>query len=179
MTALVTRPSARRTDVTRGHAETIAPTSGAAAGPLDETRRVLIVGVANPASAAVIATVRERASTGPARFHLLLPDPSEHAEVTDGQRRGNHARGEAILQHALPLLAEAATSAVAGSVSARHDPIDAIEDMLRSEHVDEIILSTSPHHLSEGLHLDLPRRVAHLGLPVTTVAAGERTAAVI
>jgi hypothetical protein len=53
--------------------------------------------------------------------------------------------------------------------------MDAIEDALRNEQFDEIILSTLPHSVSRWLHLDLPHRVAHLGLPLTTVTAQERT----
>jgi len=49
--------------------------------------------------------------------------------------------------------------------------MDAIEEALDVEKFDEIILSTLPHSVSRWLHVDLPRRVAHLGLPVTTVTA--------
>jgi hypothetical protein len=49
--------------------------------------------------------------------------------------------------------------------------MDAIEEALRREHFDEIVLSTLPHPVSRWLHVDLPGRVAHLGLPVTTVTA--------
>jgi hypothetical protein len=52
--------------------------------------------------------------------------------------------------------------------------MDAIEDALRSDEFDEIILSTLPHSVSRWLHVDLPHRVAHFGLPVTTVTARER-----
>ena len=85
--------------------------------------------------------------------------------------------GERILERAIPLMEEAAHRPVDGSVSVRHDPMDAIEEALVSEAFDEIILSTLPRSVSRWLHLDLPRRVEHLGLPVTTVIADERDAA--
>jgi hypothetical protein len=49
--------------------------------------------------------------------------------------------------------------------------MDAIEEALRGGDFDEIILSTLPRSVSRWLHMDLPRRVEHLGLPVTTVTA--------
>jgi hypothetical protein len=54
--------------------------------------------------------------------------------------------------------------------------MDAVEDALRSGNFDEIIVSTLPRSVSRWLHIDLPRRVAHFGLPVTTVIAHERAA---
>jgi hypothetical protein len=55
--------------------------------------------------------------------------------------------------------------------------MDAIEGILMVSEFDEIILSTLPRSVSRWLHMDLPRRVAHLGLPVTTVIASERVPA--
>jgi hypothetical protein len=52
--------------------------------------------------------------------------------------------------------------------------MDAIEETLFASDFDEIILSTLPRSLSRWLHMDLPRRVAHLGLPVTTVIGVEQ-----
>lgn len=52
--------------------------------------------------------------------------------------------------------------------------MDAIEESLRDGDFHEIILSTLPHSVSPSLHFDLPHRVAHLGLPLTTVVATEQ-----
>ena len=75
---------------------------------------------------------------------------------------------------ALPLFDGAAGRPAEGSVSIRHDPMDAIEETLREGDFHEIILSTLPRSVSRWLHADLPGRVAHLGLPVTTVTAEDR-----
>ena len=52
--------------------------------------------------------------------------------------------------------------------------MDAIEETLAAGDFDEIIVSTLPHHISRWLHVDLPHRLTHLGLPVTTVTAEAR-----
>jgi hypothetical protein len=81
---------------------------------------------------------------------------------------------ERVLAQALPLIEEAAGHAVEGIVSIRHDPMDAIEETLREEPFDEIIIATAPHNVERWLHIDLPHRVAHLGLPVTSVTLDHR-----
>ena len=85
-----------------------------------------------------------------------------------------HLEGEHALALALPLIDEAAGQTVHGSVSKRHDPMDAVEETLRTRNFHEIILSTPPHHISTLLHADLPHRMAHLGMPLTTVTATAR-----
>jgi hypothetical protein len=134
------------------------------------TADVLVVAHKTAATPALLAAIRERAERGPARFHLLVPARSS----TDNEHRRRITQAELVLELALPLMAEAAGATVEGSWSIRHDPMDAIEDALRSRHFDEIILSTLPRSVSRWLHIDLPRRVAHFGLPVTTVTAAER-----
>jgi hypothetical protein len=49
--------------------------------------------------------------------------------------------------------------------------MDAIEEALHDGSFREIIVSTLPHHLSNWMHVDLLHRLAHLGLPITTVIA--------
>jgi uncharacterized membrane-anchored protein len=126
------------------------------------------------ATPALLEAIRDRVVRGPATFHVLVPNPAEHAELTDEERQRIHLEGEHALALALPLIDEAAGETVHGSVSARHDPMDAIEETLRAGEFHEIILSTPPHHISALLHADLPHRVAHLGLPLTTVTASTR-----
>src|SRR5205085_1642777 len=129
------------------------------------------------ATPALLEVVRDRAARGAATFHLLIPNPAEHAELTDAERERMYVEGEHALALALPLLDEAAGTHVTGSVSPRHDPMDAIEEVLRDGDFRDIVLSTPPHHISSLLHADLPHRVAHLGLPVTTVTATARPTA--
>jgi len=124
------------------------------------TARVLVVAHKTAATPALLEAVRQRAARGPAE--LMHPD------VTEGQQ---------VLALALPLIEAAAGGRAEGTVSPRHDPMDAIEETLHDEDFDEIILSTLPRAVSRWLHMDLPHRVAHLGLPVTTVIAQERVAA--
>src|SRR3954452_24247085 len=130
--------------------------------------RILVVAHKTAATPALLAAVRRRAAQGPAAFHLLVPDPHPpglHPHLSEGEQ---------VLALALPLLSEAAGAPVEGTVWPRHDPMDAIEETLHDADYDEIILSTLPRAVSRWLHIDLPRRVAHLGLPVTTVVAQDR-----
>jgi hypothetical protein len=55
--------------------------------------------------------------------------------------------------------------------------MDAIEETLHEEPFDEIILATTPHRIEAWLHVDLPHRVAHLGLPLTEVTMDHMPAA--
>jgi hypothetical protein len=57
-------------------------------------------------------------------------------------------------------------------------PLTAIADTINQQPFDEIIVSTLPSTVSRWLRLDLPRKVAALGIPVTTVTAVEKEVAV-
>jgi hypothetical protein len=143
------------------------------------TPRVLVVAYKTAATPALLDAVRERAARGPAQFELLVPNPSIGGWHRVDARHPQVTEGEQVLALALPLIEEAAGARASGSVSRRHDPMDAIEEALHDGDYDEIILSTLPRSVSRWLHVDLPRRVACLGLPVTTVIAQEREVASI
>ena len=153
--------------------------SGASApGPV-APEEILVVAHKTAATPALLEAIRARAARGPARFHLLVPNPAEHAELTEAERQQKHLEGEHVLALALPLIDEVAGGAADGSVSFRHDPMDAIEEALQAGSYQGIILSTLPRSVSRWLHVDLPHRVAHLGLPVTTVIAKDRSAGAV
>ena len=146
----------------------------AVAHPAATTADVLVVAHETAATPALVDAIRARIARGPARFHLLIPNLAEHAELTESERQHRHADGERMLALALPVIQDAAAGAAEGSVSYRHDPMDAVEEALHDGDYHEVILSTLPHSVSRWMHVDLPHRVAHLGLPVTTVTARER-----
>jgi len=138
--------------------------------------RVLVVANRTAATPALLEAVRKRAAAGPAEFFLLVPNPEAAEWHPLHPEQHDTSAGHAVLALALPLLDEVARGHVGGGVSIRHDPMDAIEEALAERSFDEIILSTLPSSVSRWLHLDLPRRVEHLGLPLTTVIAQGRAA---
>lgn len=97
----------------------------------------------------------------PARAEIHLLHPRRHPEVQ---------RAEQDLPEALRQLREAPSGPrVTGSVSLRHDPMDAIEETIAVEPVHEIWLHLEEHARGRHLHQDLPHRLAHLDLPVRVV----------
>jgi hypothetical protein len=119
---------------------------------------VLVVANRTAATQDLLDAICERVERGPVYFHLLVP------RVRDGH---------AVVARAVPLIEDAAHRPVTGAVSRREDPMDAIEEAVHDGDFDEIILSTLPPSVSRWLRMDLPSRVAHLGLPLTTVVARE------
>lgn len=136
-------------------------------------RRVLVVAYKTAAAPSLIEAVRRRAAEGAARFTLLVP-ASAHGlgRVVNPEDQGPE-EAEAIIDMAQPHLEEAAGGPIEAMVG-DSEPLAAVEDALGRETYDEIIVSTLPTRFSRWLHIDLPRKVAGLGLPVTTVTAKGR-----
>jgi uncharacterized membrane-anchored protein len=131
---------------------------------------VLVVTDRIAASPELCEAIRARAVRAPIEVRLLVPNPAP-AEWHPGhpERRVRAAAAESVLRQTLPAIREAAGVHVDGFVSTRHDPMDAIEEALHDNPVDELIIATTPHHLEGWLHVDLPHRAAHLGVPVTAL----------
>lgn len=136
----------------------------------DERRvRVLVITDRTAATPELTAAIRARAERGPTQFRVVVPNPAPaELHLLHPQRHDKADEAEQALLQALPAIQEAAGSHVIGSVSIRHDPMDAIEELLFSEPIDEIILSVVSHGVARWLHQDLQHRLEHFGLPITT-----------
>ncbi len=143
---------------------------------MPDLARVLVVTDHPEPSGALIAAIRDRAERSPAQFRVLVPNPARaELHLLHPERHDQAAAAEVVLRTALPLVEEVAGDHVIGSVSVQHDPMDAIENTLAAEPIDEIILAIHEHGLHVRLHQDLAHRLGHLGIPVTTVRGSAAT----
>jgi len=133
--------------------------------------RVLLVACRTAAGPALREAVRRRAALSPCRFTLLVPRPCHGLHrVVDPEDHG-WREAQAVIDSACPVLGVAAGSEVAGMIGS-HDPLAAVEDALNLQGFDEVIVSTLPVRASRWLHIDLPSKVAGMGVPVTTCRSG-------
>jgi hypothetical protein len=134
--------------------------------------QVLVVAHKTAATQPLLDAVKERAQRGPATFTLLVPNAAHGLhKVVDPEDQGA-SEAKAVIDHALPLLNEAAGAHVAGIVG-DPDPVAAVNDAVNAHGFDEIIISTLPARVSRWLKLDLPSKLSGTGLPVTTVTPSE------
>ena len=132
--------------------------------------RVLLVACRTAAGDALLEAVRRRATASPCEFTLLVPRPCHGLHrVVDPEDHG-WAEARAVIESACPVLGVAAGSEVSGMIGS-HDPVAAVEDALNLHGFDEVIVSTLPARASRWLHLDLPSKVAGMGVRVTSVGA--------
>jgi hypothetical protein len=138
------------------------------------TTRILVVTDKAEPSAALIEAIRHRAESGHVQFRVVVVNPARaELHLLHPERHDKANEAEQVLHKASPDLEAAAGGPVIGSVSVRNDPMDAIEEAIFGEPIDEIMLSVVPHGFSTRLHQDLPHRLKHFGLPVTVVPLGD------
>jgi hypothetical protein len=142
---------------------------------MTDSARVLVVAHRTAATPALLEVVRDRAASGAVAFTLLVPKPVHGLDRLADPEDVSEQEAQMTLDLALPLLSEAAGSPVEGVVGDA-DPVAAVGDAVNAGEFTEIIISTLSTRVSRWLHLDLPRKVSALGLPVTTVIAGDRAA---
>jgi hypothetical protein len=142
---------------------------------MSDSARVLVVAHKTAATPALLDAVRERAAQGNATFTLLVPKPTHGLDRVADPEDVQEDEGDQVLALAIPLLEEAAGGPVEGMCGVPN-PLDAVADAINIHGFDEVIISTLPTRVSRWLHLDLPRKIAGMGVPVTTVTARDRAA---
>jgi hypothetical protein len=143
---------------------------------MESAARVLVVANKTAATPALLDAVRERAAKGPCEFTLLVPNTTHGLHKVVDPEDQSQSEAEATLELAIPLLEEAAGGHVDGMIGVP-EPLAAVQDAVNLHGFDEIIVSTLPTRVSKWLRLDLPHKIAGLGLPVTTVTAKAREGA--
>jgi hypothetical protein len=130
-------------------------------------RRYLVVANQTLGGDHLLSLLRDL-SQQPSSFHVLVPatPPRDHLWTEGEARRIARRRLDDALERFRSVGVEAT-----GEVGDER-PLQAIDDVLEREDVDEIVLSTFPPGMSKWLRLDLPHRVtATYGLPVRHVIA--------
>jgi hypothetical protein len=154
----------RRSEIIRATSQKGVSMMESSAAPV----RVLVVAHKTAATQPLLDAVRDRAQRGPSTFTLLVPKASHGLhKVVDPEDRGGDET-QTVIDRALPLLTEAAGAPVEG-LAGDADPIAAVHDAINLHGFDEVIISTLSARVSRWLKLDLPHKVAGMGLPVTTV----------
>lgn len=137
--------------------------------------RVLIVAHRTAATPGLLEAVRQRAQRGPSAFTLLVPNAAHGLHRVVDAEDQSHSEAQAVIDHAVPLLSEVVGAPVEGIIG-DSDPMAAVHDAINLHGYDEVIISTLHARVSRWLKLDLPSKVAGLGLPVTTVTAQDEAA---
>ena len=136
----------------------------------EPSSRILIVEERADVIPELLDLIRAKAADGPTQFRVVVPNPAaSEIHLLHPERHEKAAQAERTLRAAIPQLEDAAGGVVIGTVSVRHDPMDAIEDVLLNEPIDEIVLSVTTHTIARWLHQDLQSRLKHYGIPVTTI----------
>jgi uncharacterized membrane-anchored protein len=148
----------------------VIPTVGrrAKAGTATGEPRILVVANKTDATPALLDAIKQRVATGPASFYMLVPNPDH---LAFDRNTADHPKGDEVLARALPVLEGPAGGEVNGRVANSPNAFDDIVEELEGSDYDEIILETPPSHVSHWLHVDLPERIKHFGVPLRVVTA--------
>jgi hypothetical protein len=132
-------------------------------------RRVLVV-VNRPVSNRALAhAVRRRAAEDDCAFTLLVPAVARGFHRVVDPEDACCQEAERTIQGLLPALEQAAGAPVAARIGS-HEVLAAIEDAVNDGGYDEVIFASAPHRIERLLRVDLPRKVAALGVEVRAAA---------
>lgn len=145
------------------------------------TRRVLVIANQTLGGSELQEAIRHRTEAGPASFFVLVPAThSAHlSQAGSGQPVSAPAdtsddKGVALARWRLRVTIDAlhAAGVEAEGAIGHPDPVRAVADLLHSQDIDEIIVSTLPKGLSRWLEADLATQLERrFHLPVTSVVS--------
>jgi hypothetical protein len=133
---------------------------------------ILVVAHQPAGSPQLVEAVAQRAARGRCAFTLLVPRRAHGLHRVVDAEDHDTADAFARLDAAVPLLSKAAGRPIIGMIGS-HEPLATIQDALNLLGFDEVIISVLPVRISRWSHLDLPRKVRALGVPVTEVIDGD------
>ena len=136
--------------------------------------RVLVVSGEPATNHALVHAVRRRAAADDAAFTLLVPAVARGLHRVVDPEDACCEEAERTIAQLRPALEAAAGAPVAARVGA-HEVLAAVEDALNAVGFDEVIVATQRARLTRVLHLDLPRKIAALGVRVTAVGRRAHT----
>jgi GABA permease len=135
---------------------------------VDDTRRVLVVANETVGGQELLEIVRQRAALAGTAVHVVCPALNSRVRTWTSDEDGARSAAQARLDASLARLAGAGIAAQ-GEIG-DGDPVQAIEDVLRSFPADEIVLSTHPPGRSNWLERGVVGAVRdQFDVPVTHV----------
>jgi hypothetical protein len=141
--------------------------------------RILLVTDHVEPTPAVVDALCARTAGGPVEVRVIVPNPAvAEWHPLHPERHVKAAEASRALARTLPILEAACGAEAEGFVAVSHDPMEAIEQSLREDRFDEIMVAMAQHGgLTRRLHLDLPHRLLHLHVPVTVIDEAPHPAA--
>jgi hypothetical protein len=144
---------------------------------MDE-HRILVVANATVAGERLLAEIKARAAGRQTRVLVLCPALNSRLRHWTSDEDGARAAAAARLAACLERLA--ASGIVAEGVIGDSNPLQAIDDALRSFGIDEIVISTHPPERSNWLERGVVEEARlRFTQPVTHVVADERRLAAV
>lgn len=133
--------------------------------------RILVLTDTSDADAKLLDAMTRRAAAEDVVFRLVVLNPARaEMHLLHPERHDMAAQAEKVLRRTVPRMEAAAGGhRIIASVSVRHDPMDAIEETMASEPIEEVMLHIKERSLAKRLHQDLVHRLVHNGVAVQVV----------
>ena len=132
-------------------------------------RRILVVADGLHSDHALAHAVRRRAALGDCLFTLLVPAVAHGFHRVVDPEDACCAEAEGTAARLRPALEQAAGMPVEVRIGA-HEVLAAVEDAVNDGGYDEVLLASAPRRIFRLLHVDLPRKIAALGVEVRAAA---------